>query len=394
MSKAHESTTIADDWERVETVTSVVSIASELPSSPSSHKDERNPSPQETSRSSESVSGVGDRSYTAANYHQALSTLISPLEATIEAATSFVAWQSSTAANILQLCRQLLSRLNRVLPMYAGLPYADMADFGVPLNPEILSWVIAVKLRLESAQAEFRKLQPSVIGSHEDKGTIGALNARVASLVTLPATLRALEDNVKTFYAIIPLGDAVPSPRTVEAEPHIRSEPAAPRRVPPNLALFKIRSELYNLKDQLKRLSTFFNEFDQLTSPPPVLDDTGVVQRMLDLTGDVTIILTNGDEDWMEHEQQRVMCSGNGVRKVLSFADFLKLEPEMIRGAVEHLKQCVEEWDVRQDPEFRKYSDKELRIHQVEMLTTKGGLRALHKSLEVLESLLVSEMGG
>ncbi|CAM1504540.1 Fc.00g021310.m01.CDS01 [Cosmosporella sp. VM-42] len=264
-----------------------------------------------------------------------------------------------------------------------------IAGRSLPLNPNLIIWMDSVKLDLQDVFNQMERLRPR--SDPVDKNAQWPLSAksipfRINSYIA--ERVKGLEQARKTFQEFLPILKADYNEfRTGSMNfPTYQAEDAQKktRREPPSPAVSRIRRELYNLKDQLQDIILFFTDLVN-SIPAQTLDGApDALRSLVDLVETITTIVTNHGSEWIDFDL------ASPPKRIISFPDFLNLNPDILRDITMHLQEFHRQLDLSDEPVFRKYSREMIRNHQITSLTEGGQLYNLISTIELVESMLMA----
>ncbi|KAH8734306.1 hypothetical protein BGZ61DRAFT_527664 [Ilyonectria robusta] len=325
-------------------------------------------------------------------YYKSLCAVIESLDATTAKAIALGASRISTLSFLKSACDDLATHakdLKPILETYAKRWEAKgsgMAAGEMPLNASLLEWINTLHMQLLNAQTEMNRIQIQHKPGQPDRLTAKAIPLQVN--VALAGCAEALEDSLITMEDFMPIFKA----DFDESQTRWMSMPlkdvdreTRPRRDLPHPDVTRIRRELYQLKDQVRRSSVFLSTLYNTATQPPILEAPAVIKRLDGLIEGISTILTNNASEWIESELTEES------QKVIPYHEFVALDPDVIHDVSGHLEELQDQLGVDGE-ESGNYTEGMIRKHQAVLLTQCGQLDELVSIVELLESLILARV--
>ncbi|KAJ3522887.1 hypothetical protein NM208_g12673 [Fusarium decemcellulare] len=263
---------------------------------------------------------------------------------------------------------------------------SNMTTDDMPINADIFDWVSHLRNQLLRAEGEMRSLIPQ---DDPDSPPFIVVNSNQIPLkvnMALATCVESLEGSHAVFAEFLPILKAdynefctqwmnFPKKPVEEAQTQTHREP-------PHPTICRIRRALYDLKDRMQLVSNFLAQLHS-SVPQPRITDPSIVRSLDNIVGAISTILTNHASEWIDSDLTSV------PHTVISYPQFLTLDPEILHDITMHLEKFQNELDIDSAQESYLYSPEMIRNHQDFMLLEGGQLQELRSIIEFLESLLI-----
>ncbi|KAM0438470.1 hypothetical protein ACHAPT_001219 [Fusarium lateritium] len=419
---------IADDWLEIESAASVLSLPDDddlyhasrptsplLPPHPSSAPKaepsveksspqsprqplERSPTPHREATEKGASASIEETapddnasSTTPIDYHNSCCTAITSLDDVATLAHQLGGSRVSTLSLLQSTCHAILTQakdLETMLAAYAKHWVAQGSNIGdMPLNVNVFDWIFNLNGQLLRAQAELQCLKPAGHVTHLPLGPDDIPPRTNMALATCLESLENMQTALADFFPIIKADYDEFRTRWMNF-PYKETytvPPRKPRREPPHPAVCRIRRALYDLKDRIQMVVVFLS---QLCNAHPMRDliDTSVTRSLVDLSEAITMILTNHGSEWIESETALTS------QRLISYHQFLQLDPDILQEINGHLENFQEELDVQKSDRVASlYTPEMIFNHQVILLREGGHLNELRGIIEFLWSILIKD---
>ncbi|KAF5569653.1 hypothetical protein FPANT_13882 [Fusarium pseudoanthophilum] len=326
------------------------------------------------------------------DYHKACQDATASLDAVAKLAKDIGGHAISTMSLIRSTCKQLCAQtadLGKMLEVYAqhwAAKGSNMALIDIPLNPDTWEALSELKEVVLKTQETLSSVAPPADFGRRLTAADIPLNANLE----LARGLEALEDIRDLFTEFLPILKAdfdefrtkhmgFP-PAALPDRPHKRPSQ------PPNPKVREIRDELYTMKDHFVMINVFLSRLKDSSASPNVADPL-VFKSLKRITTAISKALTNNPSDWIESDME------SSSSKTMSYAQFLTLDPDVLRHISSHLQDFQDELGVDAKPgeDGCDFSQEMIHNHQEFMLLEGGQLQQLRSVIEFTESILMTQ---
>ncbi|RSL52729.1 hypothetical protein CEP53_007996 [Fusarium sp. AF-6] len=348
---------------------------------------------------------LDDDTYSATpiDCHKSCCTAITSLDDVAKLARELAGARVSTLSHLQSTCKGILTQakdLETMLGAYAKHWVAQGSNVDadeMPLSASVWDWISNLRDELLRAQGEMQHLKPKEVSTDSTDSIRPPLEAKDIPLSTnmaLASCLEKLEDMQNTLADFLPIFKVdFDEFRTKwmnfplkETDKEVQTSPSrAPRRQPPHPAVCRIRRALYDLKDHIQMIVVFLSQLCNSHPTKGIIDPT-VTRSLVDLSEAITTILTNHGSEWIESDTR------SAPQGLISYAQFLELDPDVLHDINGHLDNFKEELDIEKSERVAAlYTPEMIHNHQVFLLLEGGQLNELRSVIEFLWSILIKD---